>query len=280
MMIVAAQPPAAAPGDSSPDRYFVADGARLRYRDEGHGPAVLLIHGWTLDLAMWDALAAALAGAFRVVRLDRRGFGLSGGMPSSAGDAADLEALCRHLGLGRVAVVGMSQGARAALALAAAHPDRVACLVLDGPPDLGSGRVRAGDEVPLGRLRRLYRTRGIDAVRAEWLRHPLMRLRTRDPAAHRQLAAIVARYPGRDLALDLPAAAERPSCAAIRAPVLVVTGEYDAPARRHAADALAARLPSATRAVVPAAGHLPNLDNPAVYHQLVRAFLDQHAALH
>ena len=45
----AMHPPAA-------DRYFTADGARLRYRDEGSGPALLLVHGWTLDLEMWDAL--------------------------------------------------------------------------------------------------------------------------------------------------------------------------------------------------------------------------------
>ena len=34
------------------DRYFTADGARLRYRDQGIGPAVLLVHGWALDPEM------------------------------------------------------------------------------------------------------------------------------------------------------------------------------------------------------------------------------------
>jgi pimeloyl-ACP methyl ester carboxylesterase len=62
------------------DRYIAVGDARLRYRDEGDGPAVILVHGWTLDLEMWDPQVAALSAAFRLVRFDRRGYGLSGGL--------------------------------------------------------------------------------------------------------------------------------------------------------------------------------------------------------
>jgi len=62
------------------DQFVVVDGARLRFRDEGRGPAVLLVHGWTLDLEMWDPLVSALRDAFRLIRLDRRGHGLSRGI--------------------------------------------------------------------------------------------------------------------------------------------------------------------------------------------------------
>src|SRR5471030_2146970 len=110
-----ADPLPASVAERAIDRYFAADGARLRYRDEGSGPALLLVHGWTLDLEMWNALSAALRADFRVVRFDRRGFGLSSGEPGVELDIADLAALCRHLGLERVALVGMSQGARAVL---------------------------------------------------------------------------------------------------------------------------------------------------------------------
>ena len=58
------------------DRYFKVADARLRYRDEGQGPAVMLVHGWTLDLEMWDPQVSALRDGFRLVRLDRRGHGL------------------------------------------------------------------------------------------------------------------------------------------------------------------------------------------------------------
>src|SRR5580698_5368440 len=96
----------------SADSYLQTAGARIRYRDEGAGPAVIFVHGWTLDLDMWEPQAADLSTDYRVVRLDRRGFGLSSGRPSLAHDIADLRELCRHLDLRQVALVGMSQGAR------------------------------------------------------------------------------------------------------------------------------------------------------------------------
>ncbi|HEY4973605.1 MAG TPA: alpha/beta fold hydrolase, partial [Steroidobacteraceae bacterium] len=106
MLQVMADPLAASVDERAVDRYFNADGARLRYRDEGAGPAVLLVHGWTLDLAMWDSLVAALRSSFRVIRLDRRGFGLSSGRPSIERDVADVDALWGHLALREAALVG------------------------------------------------------------------------------------------------------------------------------------------------------------------------------
>src|SRR5204863_9400508 len=126
--------PPAAPGARSADRYLSADGARLRYRDEGQGPPVVLVHGWTLDLEMWDPQVDALRSAFRLVRLDRRGHGQSGGMPVPGHDALDLAALCRHLALARVALLGISQGARGVLGFVAADPALVSCLVLERLP--------------------------------------------------------------------------------------------------------------------------------------------------
>ena len=53
-------------------------GARLVYEVSGDGPAVVLIHGFGLDMRMWDPQVAPLAARFRVVRYDCRGFGASG----------------------------------------------------------------------------------------------------------------------------------------------------------------------------------------------------------
>lgn len=279
-MTAIADVPSGTTGTHSADRYFTSNGARLRYRDEGHGPALVLVHGWTLDLDMWEPQVAALRGAFRVIRLDRRGFGLSSGRPALDRDVADLDALCRHLALGRVAFIGMSQGARAVLGFAAAAPARVSCLVLDGPPDV-DGAAATDDDVPLAHYRALVRTSGIDAFRREWADHPLTRLRTSDPDARRLLDSMIARYQGRDLLEDHAAGGGaagpiRLECVAV--PALLITGEYDLASRTNSADALAQRLPYAERAAIPDAGHLPNLDNPDAYNSLVRAFLSRHSA--
>lgn len=271
---------ASAPLSPAVDFFFSAGGARLRYRDEGRGPAVLLLHGWTLDLEMWNPQVEELRDAFRLIRLDRRGHGLSSGIPAPQRDAADLAALCAHLGLIRVALLGMSQGVRGALMFAAAVPERVNALILDGPPALDPPSVA---EVPLARYVTLLRTNGIEAFRREWARHPLMQLRTSDAPTHALLAAMLNRYAGNDLqhpATGEQLAAARMPLASIAAPALVLSGEFDLPARRQAARELAARLPQAELAIVGDAGHLPNLDSPHTYSKLCRAFLSRHLAPH
>jgi pimeloyl-ACP methyl ester carboxylesterase len=259
------------------DDYFLSGGARLRYRDEGAGPAVVFIHGWTLDLEVWDPQAAALAGDFRVLRYDRRGFGLSEGAPGIAADVADLARLLEHLGIGAAALVGLSQGARVALAFTLRHPERVTALVLDGPPDEIRDPGAAGDEdISIAQYRSLAREQGVEAFRRAWSDHPLMRLHAADAAGRELVARMLARYPARDL--QGPAAPPAPPAGAaalsrLRRPVLVVNGELDTPVRRRAGEALARTVPGAERVVLAGAGHLPNLDAPRAYNDAIQAFL-------
>lgn len=230
------------------DLYLDARGVRLRYRDEGRGPAVIFLHGWTLDLDQWDPQAAALAKEFRVVRLDRRGFGVSSGRPSTGEDAADIFALCRHLDIDCVALVGMSQGARAALQFAHAHPRMTSCFILDGPPRFGAEDV-AGSS------------------------HDI-------PYQH-YLARMIARYPGRDLTggvaqadpVSLPQGFE-----SVNRPALILNGEFDLDSRKRFAAQLAVRLPRAECTEIPASGHLCNLDNPGKYNEAVERFLKRHTS--
>ena len=266
------------PRAEAPEGFVEVDGAKLRLEDEGRGFSLLLVHGWALDLDMWQPQVVAWVSRWRVIRYDRRGFGRSSGAPSLGADARDIEAVVKRLNLERVALIAMSQGARAAMH-AAAGPlrARIACLVLDGAPfDVND----AGEpEVPLVRYRELARTRGIDAVRDEWQRHPFATLTTRDPAAHRLLALMTARYPGHDL-VTRPHAVEiaGPPVERVDVPALVLNGVDDTPRRRAMGDELARVLPRAERALVENAGHLPNLDNPAGYNQLVESFIERHAA--
>lgn len=259
------------------DRTFRAGEMTLRYRAEGGGPTIVLIHGWTFDLKIWDRQCAAWRGEMRVVRIDRRGFGRSGGDPDPDADPQDLALLLDHLRVARAALVGMSQGARAALGFALRWPGRVSCLVLDGPPDCLGGREPEGDgDLPFESFRALARAQGLEAFREAWSRHPLMRLHTDDPAARELLSGALARYRGLDLYAARPATAqpvEAASLARLRMPVLIVNGEHDTPARGRAAEALLRLLPCAERARVPDAGHLANLDNPSAYNAVILDFL-------
>jgi nitrilase len=172
-------------------------GARLVYEVAGDGPAVVLIHGFGLDMRMWDPQIGPLAARFRVVRYDCRGFGASGpfdpGVPYT--HAGDLVALLDHLGIGDAVLAGLSFGGRVALQAALAAPDRVRGLalldaVLDGVP-WDPESARALDEVT-----RRVQAGGVRAGREAWLAHPLFAAARERPDLAAALAAMVAGYPG------------------------------------------------------------------------------------
>lgn len=271
------------PPPATPDRHLPVAGALLRYRDEGRGPPVLLIHGWTLDLDMWEPQIAALGDSFRFIRFDRRGFGLSSGRASLSADVQDTLALCTELQLERLACVGMSQGARVALHLCRVAPELLSCVVLDGPPrTLAEDSIREEEieDVPLGEYRRLVAGGDIETFRRRWASHPLMQLQTRAAQPRVLLERMTARYSGKDLLQELPAPEDhwdRAVTASLVTPALIITGDHDLRSRRRAADALSETLPRAQRASIPAARHIPNIDNPLSYNTVLRAFLERHA---
>jgi pimeloyl-ACP methyl ester carboxylesterase len=99
----------------------------------GDGPPLLLIHGWPGTWYYWRLAMPALAREFEVIAVDQRGIGLTD-KPEDGYDtttlANDLAGLMDVLGHERFAVVGVDTGMLIGYALAADHPDRVACLAV------------------------------------------------------------------------------------------------------------------------------------------------------
>jgi 3-oxoadipate enol-lactonase len=253
-------------------------GARLAYHVTGDGPAIVLVHGFGLDLRMWDAQAEHLSARYQVVRYDCRGFGASGPFDPAVAytHAGDLLALLDHLGIEQAVLAGLSFGGRVVLQAALAAPDRVRGLVLldavlDGVPwDPES-------EAAIERAVQLSRTHGMLAGREAWLAHPLFAAARTQPAVDRLLAAMVSGYPGQHwIGHDPHAPDERPVIDALgdlTGPALVLAGELDVPGFREMAAVLARRIPGARYQVVPGAGHMVNLEQPAAVHELLDTFL-------
>ncbi|MBM0106931.1 alpha/beta hydrolase [Steroidobacter sp. S1-65] len=238
---------------------------------------MVFIHGWALDLDMWQPQLHLLASSFQVIAFDRRGFGLSSGRPDIERDVEDVARLLDYLAISQAAIVGMSQGARVALRCALKYPQRVACLVLDGPPPDGLSLTPDIQEVPIDDYRALLRSEGIEAFRRSWSQHPFMRLYTTALGARLLLQEIAARYPAQDLLLD-----ERPRSAApltmrdlhcIDVCTLVLSGEFDTQRRRTIAQRMVEALPNAYLRIVAGAGHLAALDEPSLYARLLSQFL-------
>lgn len=118
--------------------FVEVDGVRLHVRDEGSGPAILMIHGLGGQMAHFNYGAVrALSQRYRVVALDRPGSGYStrpDGVPADlATQARAIAALIDKLGLDRPTVVGHSLGGATALTLALEHPHQVGALALLAP---------------------------------------------------------------------------------------------------------------------------------------------------
>ena len=97
------------------------------------GPVLVLVGSLGSTVEMWRPQLPALAGRFRVVRVDLRGHGGSPARPGKyrvADLADDVRALLDDLGVDRVDWCGLSLGAMVGMYLAAEHPERIGRLVL------------------------------------------------------------------------------------------------------------------------------------------------------
>jgi len=259
-------------------------GARLAYEVTGDGPAVVFVHGFGLDMRMWDPQAANLASRFRVLRYDCRGFGASGPFDPAVPytHAGDLLALLDHAGIGQAVLAGLSFGGRIVLQAALSAPDRVAGLVLldavlDGvpwDPESAAGLEEAA---------RQARDHGLLAGREAWLAHPLFAAARQRPGLGGLLAQMVAGYPGQHWTGSDPHLVTGPplidALPDFAVPSLVVVGERDVPCFREMSAVLARRLPGARQEVIAAAGHMVNLEQPAAVNALLGGFLDQLARM-
>lgn len=242
----------------------------LAYDDAGQGPTVVFLHGWTLDRRMWRPQTQALKGRYRVLTLDRRGFGGTTARADIDEEVADVLRLLDHLGIERCALVGMSQGGRTALRLAHRHPDRLWALALVGAPLDG---YPAENLIPMGEYRAMALAGDLEGLKRAWRANPIMRMDRPDPL----LDEILDAYDGRDLVHGR--ASPEPDLTArlheIAVPTLAVTGAQEGPWRREVAGALAQGLPHGERASIPGAGHMANLSHAEAFNAVLTDFLEQ-----
>ena len=249
------------------------------------GEAVLVLHGFTGSAEAMRGVAERLGEDRRCILVDLVGHG-SSAAPESPEDyrmercLADLLGVLDALRESRAHLVGYSMGARVALSLAAAHPERVRSAVLVG--------ARAGIEDPEARraridqdeaLARRILEEGIEWFVDHWMSLPLFASQSRlGPQALAEAREGRLRNRAHGLALSLRgmgAGAQPPlfeKLDRIRAPVLLVVGAEDAHFLAIARE-LARRLPRARVQTLPEAGHAAHLENPEAFDGIARAFL-------
>ena len=251
----------------------------LAYTDEGSGPAVLLIHGFPLCRAMWQPQIAALVTAgFRVVAPDLRGFGESEAPTegySMEAFADDIAALMTYLGIGRAVVGGMSMGGYVLLNLLERHPDKIAgaaFLLTRCNADDEAGKARRKDlaEKVRGGQRHLVENAFTEVLFApQTAQH--------QPQLVEKVVSWMQATPAAGMAGALLAMGERPDYCGrrpgFRTPALVLGGELDKIVPPDTLAAFANALPNSSRCIIPAAGHMANLENPDAFNACLLNFV-------
>jgi len=114
-------------------RTATVDGIKLYYLTAGHGPTVILLHGYTQTSRMWKPIIPLLANKFTVIAPDLPGIGESE-IPTSGLDmktsAIRIHALAKSLGIEKASAVGHDIGLMVAYAYAAQFPAETEKLVL------------------------------------------------------------------------------------------------------------------------------------------------------
>lgn len=124
------------------------NGTRLHYLRGGHGPAVILVHGFPEDWVEYRAIMPRLAKRFTVVAVDLPGVGKSGPAANgydTAHMAADIHALAAALNLERPYIVGHDLGGLTTYAYVRQFPDSLrGAMILDVPMPGLAGSEEAG----------------------------------------------------------------------------------------------------------------------------------------
>lgn len=264
----------------------VGGGRTLAAEAAGEGPAVVLVHEGIADSRMWDDVVPLLADRRRVIRYDLPGFGGSPLSGSAISSRADLEAVLDAFGEKRAALVGGSLGGRITLEFALERPARVTALLLVAPGLRGhawsSVVRRASDEEDEAFARGDYEGAAEVMVRT-WVVGPRRTVDDVDPRVaelvrimcvrnYELLAeAIAAGGPPAETDTPSPPAAERLGELAL--PTLVLVGDADVPDMLQIADRLEAGVPGARKVVWEGVAHLPPLERPREFAELVLEFL-------
>lgn len=249
----------------------------LAHADVGRGLPVVLLHAFPLNRTMWEPQIAALFGECRCIAPDLRGFGDSprSGPYSMDQYADDVVALLDALQIEQAVIGGLSMGGYIALALWRRHQKRIRALVL---ADTRSGADTDEGKQKRGALIALAQSEGSVAVADKQITGLLGKsTREKQPELVDRIRSIMAGESPDGIVGALEAMRDRPDStsllAGINVPTLIVVGDEDVLTPPKEARAMHAAIRGSRLEVIPAAGHLSNLERPAAFNAALSDFV-------
>ncbi|MDA0231101.1 MAG: alpha/beta fold hydrolase [Proteobacteria bacterium] len=249
----------------------------------GAGPVVLFLHGIGGNRSNWRDQLPAFAERYLAVAWDARGYGLSDGYDGAlnfADFSADLARLLDQLKAEKAHLVGLSMGGRVAADFYFRSPNRVASLTLvdthSGFAALSPAQRKEYVESRLAPLKAGKTVADIAPVVADKLLGPNATAEVRA-----RLEASIASLRQDCYMKSVAATVEQDSVgdySAIHVPTHVMVGEHDPLTTPAMCRELADQIKRAAFSIVPDAGHLSNIENPAAFNASALEFIDSISA--
>jgi pimeloyl-ACP methyl ester carboxylesterase len=254
-------------------------GARLNYADSGKGLPLVLMHGFPLDLRMWNAQIMELATRWRVIAPDFRGFGQSESTDPFTTEslADDVHALLEEIRTLPCVLAGLSMGGYVALAYVRKYPGDLRGLILVDTKAAGDD---AQGRENRNKMIELVRSKGSTAVADQMLPKMLAQDTPRNrPAQAQALRSMMEACPPRTIENALVALRDRPdqseTLPSIPVPTLIVVGGEDAITPVSVAESMQKQIPSSRLAVIKGAGHMSPMEQPPQVNQAISRFLGE-----
>lgn len=269
------------------------DGVSLYYEDTGEGTPIVFVHEFAGDARSWEPQVRHFSRRYRCITYCARGY-----PPSDVPEGPerysqerwreDLRSVFDALDLDRAHVVGLSMGAFATLHFgmkycAAGSPPRALSLTLAGCGTGAHPAVHRGFQQEARALAERIEREGMAHFAATYGHGPgRIQLRNKDPRGFVEATNRLAEHSAAGSANTMRGyQGTRPSLydltdeiARIDVPTLVMTGDEDEPCL-EASLLLKRTIPKAGLAVLPKSGHAINLEEPALFNQLLDDFLHQ-----
>jgi pimeloyl-ACP methyl ester carboxylesterase len=262
------------------------DGVRLYFEEAGSGTPIVFVHEFGGDHRSWEPQLRHFARRHRCVTFGARGYPPSD-VPESleaysqARAVADIVAVMDHLGIAKAHIVGLSMGGFATVHFGLEHPDRALSLTVAGA---GYGAEKQYEDyfrdVSL-EVAKQFATRGAkEFARTYSLGASRVQFQNKDPRGWQEFATQLGEHSSLGAANTMRGVqARRPSLydledrlARMTVPTLIVVGDEDDHCLQPGIF-LKKTIPAAGLLVLPKTGHTLNLEEPALFNQLVGDFI-------
>jgi pimeloyl-ACP methyl ester carboxylesterase len=258
------------------------DNAKIYYETAGKGIPLVMIHAGVADSRQWNNEFTDFAQSYQVIRYDMRGYGKSEPVAGEFSHLSDLISLLDALEIhGPLVIMGCSMGGGLAMDFALAHPSRAKALIMvdAGPSGLeldvpapskfadAEKAFEAGDLDLVAEIETQIWFDGMDRT-PEQVNQAMRKLLYE---MDRIALANEVKQLGKRLPNTQTPAFDR--LGDLDIPVLIIVGAQDTPYMLAAADYMTEKIPSARKAIIEDAAHLPNMDQPHEFQGIVKDFL-------